>query len=193
MSDSTEEATRPPLFSSIQNRLRVVLPLHLRSTSSLRVVTSFGLGPLGGNRIETPAQSADCPFQKPAGYGTQPRPNHTLVPFSLFSHTYGHPHSSPANRHQPRTDRSAHTPLSFVLPILTCDCLFTFGKRRVDAGNRGPHPCTQTRLTLLRAEPLDSSRAQSVRGQLASTSSAEHPHCGRVFRLSCCSASQHLT
>ena len=66
VSDSTEEATRPLLFSSIQNRLRVVLPLHLRSTSSLRVVTSIGLGPLGGNRIETPAQSADCPFQRPA-------------------------------------------------------------------------------------------------------------------------------
>ncbi|MEC8283851.1 MAG: hypothetical protein VX024_04860 [SAR324 cluster bacterium] len=64
--DSTEEATRPPLFSSIQNCLRVVLPLHLRSTSSLCVVTSIGLGPLGGNRIETPVQSADCPFQKPA-------------------------------------------------------------------------------------------------------------------------------
>ena len=184
MSDSTEEATRPPLFSSIQNRLRVVLPLHLRSTSSLRVVTSLGLGPPGGNRIETPAQSADCPFQKPAGYGTQPRPNHTLVPFSLFSHTYGHPHSSPANRHPHGQTRPYAT---FICIAHThCDCLFTFGKRRVDAGYRGPYPCNQTRLTLLRAEPLDSSRAQSVRGQLASTSSPVHPHCGRVFKLSCC-------
>ena len=135
VSDSTEEATRPLLFSSIQNRLRVVLPLHLRSTSSLRVVTSLGLGPPGGNRIETPAQSADCPFQKPAGYGTQPRPNHTLVPFSLFSHTYGHPHSPPANRHPHGQTRPYAT--SSVLPILTvtaCSLLERGGSTPVTEG-----------------------------------------------------------
>ena len=114
VSDSTEEATRPLLLSSIQNSSRVVLPLHLRSTSSLRVVTSFGLGPLGGNRIETPAQSADCPFQKPAGYGTQPRPNHTLVLFSHFR-TYG---DSNYFVYQQTTTKHGQSTVKYTLPIV---------------------------------------------------------------------------
>ena len=177
MSDSTEEATRPLLFFLHSE------PLTCRSPSAppIHFLTPCShlprVGPTGRQPHRDTRTVRRLPISETSRlwYTATTEPHVSSVLSSLIR-------TAILTLRLPigiRTDRPAHTPLSSVLPILTVTACSLLERGDFDAGYRGPYPCNQTRLTLLRAEPLDSSRAQSVRGQLASTSSPVHPHCGR--------------